>query len=189
MGGRPLSAGIAEVLVAAQALGGAIAVFTETSPSRLNAFAQSSGWKVPFAASHIERSLTGTFPAARAVGGGTAVGGRPGEGAVPIVRVVFWRPVGADIRRGGREWPPPIRTRTTVSMADPSIRTDVGAGARLAAVNTFKGAALPGPSPVWATDLGAGDAPLRLHQPVGRRRPGAPRAGSPARRSTGETFT
>jgi hypothetical protein len=74
-------------------------------------------------------------------------------------------------------------------MADPFIRTDVGAGALLATVNDVKGAALPGPFPVWATDdLGAGDAQLRLHQPLGRRRPGALRA-VPRRRSTGETLT
>ena len=40
------------------------------------------GMEGPVRCAHIESGLPGTFPAARAVGGGTAVRGRPGEGAV-----------------------------------------------------------------------------------------------------------
>jgi hypothetical protein len=90
------------------------------------------GMEGPVRCGHIDRRVAGIFPAARAVGGGTAVGGRPGEGAVPILRVVLL----ASRRIGHPTWWSPVaasdQNEDPVSMADPSLRNDIGARALLA---------------------------------------------------------
>ena len=58
---------------------------------------------------------------------------RPGEGRGKE-RSLSWglfcgAPAAANIQCGRRRWPPAIRSRTPVSIADPSIRNDVGARA------------------------------------------------------------
>ena len=146
------------------------------------------GMEAPVRGAHIERSLPGTFPAARASAVGPPSGeGRGKERSLSCV-LFFWRPAAADIQRGGRQWPPSIRTRTPVSMADPSIRNDVGARALLATINAIRGAGPPGPF----SSLGhrrcrarTATAPSAASTAPAGSTPGCP----PVRRPTGETFT
>jgi hypothetical protein len=115
------------------------------------------------------------------------VEGRLREGAVRILRVVLLASRGMDIQRGGRQWSPPIRTRTPVSVVDPSIPNDVGARPLLATSTPSKerrhlARFQFGPPTVQGT---------HSHGSISRfYGPGLEHFGLPlVRRPTGETFT
>jgi hypothetical protein len=158
-----------------------------TSPERPREFAETL--EATINTVHIERGLVGAFPAGRASGDGTAVGGRPGEGAACILRVVLL----ASRSSGHPTWWSLVaasdQNEDPVSMADPSIRNDVSAGALLATANAIKGAAPPGRFPVSARrprcNARTAAAPSAASTAAGGSTPGCP----PARRRTGETFT